>query len=505
MEAHTVKHPAFHHLHQANPPTNHLANHLSHNSLSASINTSSTSQPFAFGSSQSQGSSQQGSSASKLNFESSTAFPLLLSSISSESGLSGVGGVGSSVGGAGRSNAFSTPKAGVSFSRGSTSKGSSTFGSLSTGLHNAATAGNLSNHSASSQLSLAQQFTSAQLGAGKHKHASTATAGPPVDHQQFALSSNSNISSHPLTNGIAKGTPRPKASAPPNQLATFGPATPNGRGHLHQQLHLHGAKSTPGQQYLTDGGATVGATSALPFKKNLLAPKSATTSSSSGASKKVNKGSATKADKSSGLLNKTKNNNSSPSSEVTKSRKQSVSTLSTVSNLSENRATLFPNDGAQMVIGEQPHLDTPVSERIVFFSESIIDGFAIQCFTDQESLELSLQDAVKHDLTVLHNFAINSSSTTATSTTTTATTSPSTARLRMRWLELSSSSLCLSLCSWHGTIGGECHCLLSHHHDHSLRHVTSVVEQADAVRLDSIFTARQSVGRLLSVCSHRFP
>ncbi|XP_017475768.1 PREDICTED: serine-rich adhesin for platelets-like [Rhagoletis zephyria] len=633
MEAHTVKHPAFHHLHQANPPTNHLANHLSHNSLSASINTSSTSQPFAFGSSQSQGSSQQGSSASKLNFESSTAFPLLLSSISSESGLSGVGGVGSSVGGAGRSNAFSTPKAGVSFSRGSTSKGSSTFGSLSTGLHNAATAGNLSNHSASSQLSLAQQFTSAQLGAGKHKHASTATAGPPVDHQQFALSSNSNISSHPLTNGIAKGTPRPKASAPPNQLATFGPATPNGRGHLHQQLHLHGAKSTPGQQYLTDGGATVGATSALPFKKNLLAretslnnngtsssrskaspnkennkgstlsssaqppilpftatalsaalsapvaaialapttgaaavstparkassnrsptrapgpkstvnndsnitsnnggssnsnanqhihnlhnhvlvngtaspqlpaldlsletinfvasnhnvvlspssftskqkpkefkffkekakdkqqqksstaaggtnngckdaqqssakstskstskAKSATTSSSSGASKKVNKGSATKADKSSGLLNKTKNNNSSPSSEVTKSRKQSVSTLSTVSNLSENRATLFPNDGAQMVIGEQPHLDTPVSERIVFFSESIIDGFAIQCFTDQESLELSLQDAVKHDLTVLHNFAINSSSTTATSTTTTATTSPST-------------------------------------------------------------------------------
>lgn len=598
-----MKHPAFHHLHQASPPTNHLANHLSHNSLSTSINSSLPSQPFAFGSNQSQGSSsQQSSSASKLNFESSTAFPLLLSSISSESGLSGVGASGSSVGGAGRSNAFSTPKPGVSFSRGSTSKSGSTFASLSTSLHNAAT-GNLSNHSASSQ-SLAQQFTSVQLGAGKHKHASTATAGPPAD-QQFALSSNSNTSSHPLTNGIVKGTQRPKATAPPNQLATFGPATPNGRGHQQpqqqqQQLHLHGAKSEPGQQYLTDGGAPIGATSALPFKKNLLAretslnnngtsssrskastnkennkgsilssgaqpsalplaattlasamlaaapvaapialapttgaaavsttarkassnrsptrapgPKSAVSSDSnatsnkgsgsganqpshnlhnhvlvngtaspaqlptldlsletinyvasnpnvvlspssftskqkpkefkffkekakdkqqqkgstaggtnngckdvqqssakstskstskaksaatslssgSGTVKKVNKGSTTKADKSSGLQGKTKNNNnSSTNSEVTKSRKQPASAVSTVSVLSENGATLFQSDGLEKVVGEQAHAEAPFCERIVYFSESIIDGFAIQCFTDQESLEVS--------------------------------------------------------------------------------------------------------------------
>lgn len=297
----TVKHQAYHHLHQASPPTN-LGTHHAHNSLSSNANTVSSngSQPFAFGSNPSQG--QQANSiapTSKLNFENSTAFPLLLSSISSESGgvlPAGVGGGGvggGSVGAvAGRTNAFPSPKSGVSsFSRGSSGKASSSsssssYASLSSTVsHNASANLNLLSSASGSHLShhhqsgnaLAQQFTSAQLGAGKHKQST------PDHFSHFNSTSNITIH-HPhhqlIPNGVVKGPSKGKSAPTHTQVApicsnrqqasTFGPSATNGSRGQQQQLHLQQ------QQYLTDaaGTALIGATSAssaLPYQKNLYA------------------------------------------------------------------------------------------------------------------------------------------------------------------------------------------------------------------------------------------
>lgn len=212
METHGVKHHyhLHHHHHQTTQPASH---HSNHSSLS-------NSQPFSFGSNPSPGQSQ--SSSSKLNFETSAAFPLLLSSIES-----------------GRVN-FVNPKP-VAFAR---PKCSSTFSCNQNGNVNPSQAPSDSSQHSSNTLT-----HSSQVGAGKHRHESL---------QQ--------------SNGGVKATPKQKSAATPNLIASSGRQQAFGHStNGHAQARSQASHLTGEAAVVVAGAATLPHGGGLSFKKNFHA------------------------------------------------------------------------------------------------------------------------------------------------------------------------------------------------------------------------------------------